>query len=94
MILRLGALIGVVISHLLLGILSISVDAVLISFAGSPDEFEKNHPSMCHDMRSAWRETWPGTVDYIVKSSSHDALIIDEKSFYYDKVHSRSKGLL
>lgn len=81
-----------VISHLLLGIISISVDAVLISFAGSPDEFEKNHASICHEMRSAWRETWPGTVDYIVKSS-HDALIIDEKSFYCNNtVHSRSGG--
>ncbi len=46
---------------------------MIICFAGSPDEFVRNHPSNSHEMRSAWREAWPGTVDF-VQSANANAL--------------------
>jgi hypothetical protein len=56
---------GVVITSVLFGIISSSVNAVLILFAGSPFEFEKNHPDLSTEMRDAWREVWPGCMDEI-----------------------------
>jgi len=69
-----GTVVGLVLTNVLFCIISSSVDAVIICFAGSPDEFLKNHPSNSHEMRSAWREAWPGTVDFIASANVHAAL--------------------
>lgn len=70
-----GTLVGVVLSNVLFSIISSSVDAVIICFAGSPDEFEKNHPKMSQEVRLAWRDAWPGTLDHIVHTSKTNLMV-------------------
>jgi hypothetical protein len=60
---RIGFCIGLVVTSVLFGIISSSVQAVIVCFAGNPVEFEKNHPELSTEMRSAWREVWPGCMD-------------------------------
>ncbi|KAG7368466.1 plasma-membrane choline transporter family protein [Nitzschia inconspicua] len=60
-----GALVGLVVSSVLFGIISSSVSAVIVLFASSPVDFEHNHPQLSEEMRSAWREVWPGCMDVI-----------------------------
>jgi hypothetical protein len=62
---RIGALVGLVVSSVLFGIISSSVNAVIVLFAASPVDFEQNHPKLSEDMRKAWREVWPGCMDVI-----------------------------
>jgi len=58
-----GALVGLVVSSVLFGIISSSVNAVIVLFAASPVDFEKNHPELSQEMRTAWRDVWPGCMD-------------------------------
>lgn len=58
-----GALVGLVVSSVLFGIISSSVNAVIVLFAASPVDFEQNHPELSEEMRTAWREVWPGCMD-------------------------------
>jgi len=62
---RIGVFTGLVVTHVLFGLISSSVNAVVVLFAGSPVEFEKNHPELSEELRSAWREVWPGCMDII-----------------------------
>jgi hypothetical protein len=71
---RIGASTGVVLSNILFSIVTGSVDTVVICFAGSPDELEENHPAESQDIRAAWKEAWPGTIDRISKSNSVSAI--------------------
>jgi hypothetical protein len=41
------------------------VEAVIVCFAGNPVEFDCNHPELSSEMKSAWREVWPGCMDVI-----------------------------
>lgn len=50
---------------MLFGIISSSVNAVIVLFAASPVDFEQNHPELSEEMRNAWREVWPGCMDVI-----------------------------
>lgn len=52
-------------SSVLFGIISSSVNAVIVLFAASPVDFEQNHPQLSEEMKSAWREVWPGCMDVI-----------------------------
>ncbi len=52
-------------SSVLFGIISSSVSAVIVLFAASPVDFERNHPVLSEDMRNAWREVWPGCMDVL-----------------------------
>ena len=61
----LGFGIGVVISSILLGVISSSVNAVVVYFAERPIELEENHPVLSHDMRSAWKICYPELVDFV-----------------------------
>jgi len=61
----LGSIIGLVLSFILFGIIVSSVNAVIILFAGNPVEFEQNHPELSHEMRAAWKEVFPGKVDFV-----------------------------
>jgi len=60
-----GLCVGWVLTSVLFGIISSSVNAVIICFAGSPVEFERNHPNLSSEMRTAWREVWPGCMDVV-----------------------------
>jgi hypothetical protein len=60
-----GVFTGLVVTHVLFGLISSSVNAVVVLFAGSPVEFEKNHPELSEELRSAWREVWPGCMDIV-----------------------------
>ena len=51
------------VSSVLFGIISSSVNAVIVLFAASPVDFEQNHPELSEEMRTAWREVWPGCMD-------------------------------
>jgi hypothetical protein len=58
-----GFVVGIVLSTILFSIISSSVAAVIVCFAGSPVEFHQNYPELSHEMRLAWREVWPGSLD-------------------------------
>lgn len=60
-----GVVVGLVVTSVLFGVVSSSVNAVLVCFAASPVDFENNHPELSHEMRSAWREVWPGCMDVV-----------------------------
>ena len=60
-----GVVLGLVVTSVLFGIVSASVNAVLVCFAASPVDFENNHPELSHEMRAAWREVWPGCMDVV-----------------------------
>jgi len=53
------------VSSVLFGIISSSVNAVIVLFATSPVDFEQNHPKLSEEMRNAWREVWPGCMDVL-----------------------------
>lgn len=58
-----GTVIGVVLTSVLFAVISSSVNTVIVCFAASPVDFEENHNELSHEMRSAWREVWPGALD-------------------------------
>ena len=60
-----GLGVGWVLTSVLFAIITASVNAVIVCFAGSPLEFERNHPELSGEMRSAWREVWPGCMDLV-----------------------------
>lgn len=62
---RIGFIVGVVQSNILFCVITSTVDTIMICFAGSPDEFETRNPLKCLEFRSAWKEVWPGTIDFV-----------------------------
>mmetsp|Transcript_20559 Transcript_20559/g.44132 ORF Transcript_20559/g.44132 Transcript_20559/m.44132 type:complete len:727 (+) Transcript_20559:1-2181(+) len=58
-----GFVLGIVLSTVLFSIIDSSVCAVIVCFAGSPVEFHRNHPELSHEMRNAWKEVWPGSLE-------------------------------
>ena len=60
---RVGLAVGLVASSILFGLITSAVGTVIVCFASSPVDFEKNHPELSQEMRSAWREVWPGCMD-------------------------------
>jgi len=58
-----GFMIGIVLAAVLFGIIDSSVMAVIVCFAASPVEFHHNHPELSREMRYAWKEVWPGSLD-------------------------------
>jgi len=58
-----GFMVGIVLSAVLFSIIDSSVCAVIVCFAASPVEFHRNHPELSHEMRHAWKEVWPGSLD-------------------------------
>ena len=56
---------GLVVTSVLFGIISSSVNVIIVCFASSPVDFEANHPKLSQEMRSAWREVWPGCMDVV-----------------------------
>jgi hypothetical protein len=73
-------------SSVLFGIIVGSVNTVIVCFAASPVDFEQNHPKLSHEMRSAWREVWPGCMDVVdmrvaVASYLDPSMITSERSY-------------
>jgi len=60
-----GIVNGLVLTGVLLGLIGSSVNAVLVCFAVSPVDFDTNHPELSDEMRTAWREVWPGALDVV-----------------------------
>lgn len=56
-------MVGIVLSTVLFSIIDSSVCAVIVCFAASPVEFHRNYPELSHEMRHAWKEVWPGSLD-------------------------------
>ena len=57
-----GLVIGLIVSSVLFGLIVSSVNTIIVLFAGSPVEFDRNHHELSHEMRSSWREVWPGCM--------------------------------
>lgn len=60
-----GCIIGLVLTSVLFGVISSSVNTVIVCFAASPVDFEQNHPDLSREMRNAWREVWPDALDAV-----------------------------
>eukprot|EP00546_Thalassionema_frauenfeldii_P012225 CAMPEP_0178921818 /NCGR_PEP_ID=MMETSP0786-20121207/15780_1 /TAXON_ID=186022 /ORGANISM="Thalassionema frauenfeldii, Strain CCMP 1798" /LENGTH=769 /DNA_ID=CAMNT_0020596055 /DNA_START=24 /DNA_END=2333 /DNA_ORIENTATION=- len=60
-----GLGIGLALTSVLFATIAASVNAVIVCFAGSPLEFERNHPDLSAKMRNTWREVWPGCMEVI-----------------------------
>lgn len=72
-----GVIIGLVLPSVVFGLISSSVNTVLVSFASSPLDFERRHPQLSHEMRSAWREVWPGALDVSRERFTPNTLRVD-----------------
>ena len=59
-----GFVTGAVLTITLLTLVSSAVNTVIVCYAEAPREFEINHPKLSHDMRTAWRLTWPEEFRY------------------------------
>lgn len=62
-----GFLVGFILSNILFSVIRSSVNTVVVCFAGSPTEFQTFHPECSQIMRNAWKESWPGFVDFVEK---------------------------
>jgi hypothetical protein len=54
-----GVIIGLVLPSVVFSLITSAVNAVLVCFASSPVDFERQHPELSHNMRAAWRDVWP-----------------------------------
>jgi hypothetical protein len=52
-------LIGLSMAVIMMGVVLSAVDTVIVSFAEAPQEFETNHPALCQQMMTAWRQVYP-----------------------------------
>eukprot|EP00558_Chaetoceros_sp_UNC1202_P000109 CAMPEP_0197260854 /NCGR_PEP_ID=MMETSP1429-20130617/84247_1 /TAXON_ID=49237 /ORGANISM="Chaetoceros sp., Strain UNC1202" /LENGTH=400 /DNA_ID=CAMNT_0042725103 /DNA_START=10 /DNA_END=1212 /DNA_ORIENTATION=+ len=68
-----GFVVGLVLSNMLFSVITSSANAVVVCFAGSPVEFQRNHPECSHVMREAWRKSWPGFVDFVEKEGQRSS---------------------
>lgn len=59
-----GFITGSVLTSTLLTLVSSAVSTVIVCYAEAPGEFERNHPKLSQDMRSAWRQAWPEEFQY------------------------------
>jgi hypothetical protein len=75
-----GVIIGLVLPSVVFSLISSSVNAVLVCFASSPLDFEREHPELSHEMRSAWREVWPKALD--VRDDRIDLALLSESQFH------------
>lgn len=54
-----GLLTGFLFSGVLFSVVGSAVNTVIVLYAEAPAEFERNHPQLSHEMRSAWTAAWP-----------------------------------
>lgn len=58
----LGFFIGLVMCSIMLSSISSAVNTVIVMFADAPAEFDRNHPEHAAEMKSTWRELYPGSI--------------------------------
>jgi hypothetical protein len=58
----LGFIVGLVITSILMSTIGSGVNAVVVLFADSPAEFQRNHPQLSNRMRETWSQIYPGSV--------------------------------
>lgn len=51
--------IGTSVASILMGVVSSSVDTIIVAFCEAPMEFERNHPGLYQQMASAWAQIYP-----------------------------------
>jgi hypothetical protein len=54
-----GMIVGFVFTSILMSVVGSANNTVIVCFAESPAEFERNHPQLSAEMRSAWVQAWP-----------------------------------
>lgn len=54
-----SALIGYVVSSIIMELVGSSICAVIVCFAQSPDVFYRNRPQLCKEMLDAWKAAYP-----------------------------------
>jgi len=54
-----GTIIGFVLSSIMLNVVGSAITTVIVCFAESPEEFERNQPKLSREMREAWKQAWP-----------------------------------
>ena len=59
-----GFLIGLMWSYVLFGTISSAIATVIVCYAESPADFDRNHPALSNEMRSKWRQAWPTDFKY------------------------------
>jgi len=69
-----GFLIGLVLSNVLMGVVSSSVNTVIICFAENPLDFQTFHPDLCVELNTAWSRVWPGCLSGKTSASERDVL--------------------
>ena len=51
--------IGLSMAVIMMGVVLSAVDTVIVCYAECPSEFETNHPALCQQMMTAWRQVYP-----------------------------------
>mmetsp|Transcript_51375 Transcript_51375/g.124026 ORF Transcript_51375/g.124026 Transcript_51375/m.124026 type:complete len:480 (+) Transcript_51375:221-1660(+) len=57
-----GFIVGTAIASVMLSTVASGVNTVIVMFADSPAEFERNHPELSQKMRETYRNFYPGSV--------------------------------
>jgi hypothetical protein len=52
-------LLGIYLSSVVLGVLTSSVDSIIVLYAEAPNEFQQNHPLLAEEMNATWAQAWP-----------------------------------
>lgn len=56
---RLGFIVGLVLTSILMSTIASAVNTVIVCFAEGPAEFEANHPELSAKMRETWLQFYP-----------------------------------
>mmetsp|Transcript_7002 Transcript_7002/g.12596 ORF Transcript_7002/g.12596 Transcript_7002/m.12596 type:complete len:720 (-) Transcript_7002:225-2384(-) len=54
-----GFFVGFILACIMMGVLSGSVDSIIVCFAEAPMEFKENHPDLHTEMEESWASAWP-----------------------------------
>ena len=57
-----GFVIGLAVCSILLSTIASGVNTVIVMFADSPGELQRNHPDVSQKMRETWSSIYPGSV--------------------------------
>ena len=55
---RISFLAGFIVARTIMSIIASGVNAVIVLFAESPAELEKNYPDLCREMKEAYMEVY------------------------------------
>jgi hypothetical protein len=61
---RVGLIIGAMLTSVLMNVIGSAVDTIIVCFAEAPQEFHINHPELHSNMVNAWRSAWPTQFSY------------------------------